>query len=653
MTRSGSITPQAASDRDGGTAASRMSATFGRDPDMAGTAQPPPPPAPRRQMTWWRQHRALVFLLGLAALAWGSFLGRVPLFDWDELNFAEVSREMLVLGDWSRVHINYELFWEKPPLFFWIQATSMKGLGVGAFAARFPNALIGLVNLVLLYVLGSRLEDRRLGWFWALAWFGSFLPHLYAKSGLIDPLFNTCMLLGTYGVLSASWHLEGRPRANTAPGSKAGSWRIWGGFAGGGVALGLAVLAKGPVGVLLPGLTVLVYLLLRPGRALWPMPRFWTGLALTGLMVLLTAGSWFMYDWMRNGPWFTESFLAYQWRLLRTEDAGHGGFPGYHPVVLMLGCFPASILAMAVLPRALGWSSGVQDNLFQNRRAHTWTLAMMAMLGVVLVVFGLVQSKIVHYSSLAYYPLTFLAAAQLRAWHRRGRTLRMRGVQAGLAGIASLWILALLAFFWASHNPSRVATLIDAPFAQAQWTLVPELPWWTLLPALVLPAMLWAGLHAWKYGQVQRGALLVFLGSALFLQGSLWAVIRPAETLAQGPVVAWWSALAGQDVYRYSAYRSYAPFFYGRPPLPQQEVLNSASERAAARMGIPEGKHGFYRRPESRREWLLWGPDLDKPVWVVARAGGQADYLATVPGMEQMKAHGGFVLLRRLPPKGP
>jgi 4-amino-4-deoxy-L-arabinose transferase-like glycosyltransferase len=54
----------------------------------------------------------------VAALLFFHSLGRVPLFDWDEINFAESAREMIETGNYMQVQINYEPFWEKPPLFF-------------------------------------------------------------------------------------------------------------------------------------------------------------------------------------------------------------------------------------------------------------------------------------------------------------------------------------------------------------------------------------------------------------------------------------------------------------------------------------------------------------------------------------------------------
>jgi len=79
------------------------------------------------------------------------FLGTVHLFDWDEINFAESAREMLVTGNYTRVQINFEPFWEKPPLFIWLQALSMHLFGVNEFAARLPNALCGTITLLVLF----------------------------------------------------------------------------------------------------------------------------------------------------------------------------------------------------------------------------------------------------------------------------------------------------------------------------------------------------------------------------------------------------------------------------------------------------------------------------------------------------------------------
>jgi len=135
-------------------------------------------------------------VLASAILFFIPFLGSVHLFDWDEINFAESAREMIVTGNFGRVQIDFHPFWEKPPLFFWMQALSMKLFGINEFAARFPNAVIGILTIFLFYLIGKKLYDEKFGLIWSLAYLGSFLPHLYFKSGIIDPFFNFFMFLG-------------------------------------------------------------------------------------------------------------------------------------------------------------------------------------------------------------------------------------------------------------------------------------------------------------------------------------------------------------------------------------------------------------------------------------------------------------------------
>ena len=79
----------------------------------------------------------------VAALLFIPGLGAVHLFDWDEINFAEIAREMLATHNWLQPQIGYVPFYEKPPLFMWMQAVSMSAFGVNEFAARFPDAICG------------------------------------------------------------------------------------------------------------------------------------------------------------------------------------------------------------------------------------------------------------------------------------------------------------------------------------------------------------------------------------------------------------------------------------------------------------------------------------------------------------------------------
>ena len=110
---------------------------------------------PNSQKTLLIQSAVIVF----GILFFIPFLGNVHLFDWDEINFAESAREMIESGNYLTVQINFQPFWEKPPLFIWLQVLSMKLFGINEFAARFPNAVCGIITLIILFNIGRILHD--------------------------------------------------------------------------------------------------------------------------------------------------------------------------------------------------------------------------------------------------------------------------------------------------------------------------------------------------------------------------------------------------------------------------------------------------------------------------------------------------------------
>src|SRR4030043_2293327 len=123
--------------------------------------------------------------IAVASLAlFVPFIGGVHLFDWDEINFAESAREMILTDDYLTVRINFLPFWEKPPLFIWFQVLSMKIFGISEFAARFPNAVCGTVTLMILFNIGRKLYDEKFSLLWVISYACSILPFVYFKSGI-------------------------------------------------------------------------------------------------------------------------------------------------------------------------------------------------------------------------------------------------------------------------------------------------------------------------------------------------------------------------------------------------------------------------------------------------------------------------------------
>ncbi|MGA2298095.1 MAG: glycosyltransferase family 39 protein, partial [FCB group bacterium] len=329
--------------------------------------------------------RNIVLIIIIGVLFFIPYLGSVHLFDWDEINFAEASREMLVTGDYLTVRIDFQPFHEKPPLFFWLQAASMKIFGINEFASRFPNALTGIISLLFIYTIGKKLFDFRFGMLWVLTYIGSFLPFLYFKSGIIDPVFNLFIFVGMYFLYMMYFtHIENK------------YIKKWHYTALAGLFIALAVLTKGPVGYLLPTLSLFIFGILNRKYSKFPFMQF----LLYSVIALLPLTLWYVLVISSTGGNIFSQFIIYQIRLLTSQEAGHGGPIYYHFVVLLLGCFPASIFMLRAFRK------NNEDSLLQ-KYFRQWAVILLC---VVLGVFSIVETKIIHYSSLAYFPITFLSA---------------------------------------------------------------------------------------------------------------------------------------------------------------------------------------------------------------------------------------------------
>ncbi len=491
-------------------------------------------------LSFLRARPALTCAL-LAVLFFMPGLGAVHLFDWDEINFAEIAREMLASGNWLQPRIDHQPFHEKPPFFIWLQAASMSLFGVNEFAARLPNALCGALTLLVLFRIGRRLRDERFGALWALAYFGSLLPHLYFRSGIIDPWFNLFIFLGLMDAIRASdapasngTYDDGRDRAAL----RAGAW------------LGLAVLTKGPVGVLIPALCAATYFVLQRFRLFISVRRL-------GLLLLTLIGVpaiWFGIDLLRNGPEFMVAFFWRQMAMLTTEDAGHGGFFGYHVVVLLVGCFPASVFALLELVRPTRGDATQSD----RRR---W---MVILFWVVLVLFSIVRTKIVHYSSLCYFPLTYLAALQLdKLWQGGAAPMWSRVL---LGGIGSLFAAVTLAVPFLGMHMDLVEPLV-AGDAFALANLDADVHWTGLeaLAGLWMCGVLAFGHFYFSRARYRQGIIAVFGGMAVFITLTLFFFINNIEGYTQRAAVEFFEARQGERCWLMTyGYKSYVPPFYGR-----------------------------------------------------------------------------------------
>jgi 4-amino-4-deoxy-L-arabinose transferase-like glycosyltransferase len=525
-----------------------------------------------------------------AALLFIPFLGNVHLFDWDEINFAESAREMLVTHEFFRVQINYQPFWEKPPLFFWLQAASMSIFGINEFAARFPNAICGILTLCLLFHIGKKKFGIRMAWLWVLFMTGSFTPSLYFKSGIIDPWFNLFIFYAIWQLSIASQRHEAESRNKR--------------FALIGLSLGLAVLTKGPVALLVSGLC---------GAAFMIRSRFYIYFNVKQLAIMLgcilsISSLWVIVEISKNGLQVLADFLAYQVDLFRNPVAGHGQPWFYHPVVLLIGCFPASIFGIRGF---FTKTQSVEENIFRQ-----W---MSIMFWVVLILFSLVTTKIVHYSSLCYIPLTFMAAFAVDKSILHQQKLRWwLIVPFALLGIIICTLLSALPLIELFKH--QITPYIKDDFAVASFTeIAPWMGFEFVLGVIMLGVIIYAAV-IFNRSQTSKAIQFLLVCFSIAIPAYISWVVPKIEVYTQRPAIEFYEGLQGQDCYVESlGHKSYAQYFYSRSQ-PQQN---------------PE-YHNI--------QWLLEGK-IDKPVYFVLKVNHLKDYEQY--HLTEVKRKGGFVLLMR------
>jgi 4-amino-4-deoxy-L-arabinose transferase-like glycosyltransferase len=332
-----------------------------------------------------------VYLLVICALCAVLFCWRLDarsLWDIDEGMHAATSKEMVLSGDWVTPRYNGEKFYDKPAFFNWLVALSFLILGFTEVAARLPGALLGWGTVLLTYALGRRLSHPRTGFLGALVLATSVEFIILSRSVVHDialAFFVTLALYCFYGALEQARH----------------RWRyLLMAYA----AVGLAVLSKGPLGVVLPGLTLVVYLLLRgQWRQFRVLKPVW------GMIIILAvAAPWYVMVALRNDDYTGYFFI--QQNVLNFVSQAKARHPEpfyfYIPVIIG-GMFPWSFfLPVAVVVMLRRWRSGLSGA----------TLFLVVWLSAMVAFFSVAQSK------LATYILPALPAAALligRLWHQR------------------------------------------------------------------------------------------------------------------------------------------------------------------------------------------------------------------------------------------
>ncbi len=257
-------------------------------------------------MKFWRSSIAVLCALLLTRLA-GMAL--IPLNETTEARYGEMARKMLETGNWVTLMHDYGVpFLAKPPLYAWLSAASMCVLGVNEFAVRLPSLLLSIGMLALVGHTAFVRNGRDAAMTAVLVLAGSLGFFIAAGTVMTDPSLVFCVTL----ILVSFWHAlhsEPFPRAGGDPVyNKAGPLPsqghvLWGYLFF--VGCGIGLLSKGPVALVLSGLPVFFWVLIRKQwKPLWRKLPWISGCGL----VLAIALPWYALAELRT-PGFLKYFI--------------------------------------------------------------------------------------------------------------------------------------------------------------------------------------------------------------------------------------------------------------------------------------------------------------------------------------------------------
>ena len=340
--------------------------------------------------------RGLLLLLLFSLLIWFGPLDYRKLVKPDEGRYAEIAREMAVTGDWVTPRLNGIKYFEKPPLQYWATGAAFKVFGFADWAARLWTALTGFLTLLVVCWAGRRFFGPAAGLYGSMVAGSSFYFIGLGHVSTLDmglTFFTTLTLVG---------FCAAQQDGVTEPARKRAMLVTW-------AAMALAVLSKGLIGIVLPGATLALTILLTRDwqllRSLYLLP----GLA---IFLAITA-PWFIAVSLKNPefPWFFfihEHVLRYA-----TNEARREGPFYYFVPILLVGFLPWVIVMLDTI-----WGT-LRSPTMLVRETHRPALVLILWSLFVFAFFSFSGSKLPAYILPIFPALSLLMGKRLAAIETR------------------------------------------------------------------------------------------------------------------------------------------------------------------------------------------------------------------------------------------
>lgn len=347
---------------------------------------------------WKRSY--YIWIVGILATVI-CFFGnsQVMVTDPVESNYVLTAKEMMTAGDYMSPRIFCHYWYDKPIFFYWELLAAFSLFGVNDFAARFFSALFGVLGILLTYVFAARIYDKKTGCTAALVLLTS-LEYFYISKAIITDMTLFVLFAATLICFYIAYSEEKT------------KWYYWAY-----ICSALAVLTKGPVGLVQPGLIIILFLAWRHDLpALWTKIKLGSGL----LLFVLIAGVWYGPMYMMHGGDFVLNFLGVH-NVLRATESEHPQFNVwyYYTCIFLIGFFPWVLTLPLAWKRyhAWQWFKQVTAQIRVTHRLPQWDMRQQFLITWAVVVFVFYQCVATKYPTYTFpymIPIAIGFAAYLK-----------------------------------------------------------------------------------------------------------------------------------------------------------------------------------------------------------------------------------------------
>jgi 4-amino-4-deoxy-L-arabinose transferase-like glycosyltransferase len=453
--------------------------------------------------------RDLVILTILGGFFFAFMLGNRALSVPDEGRYVEIPREMVVTGDYLTPRLNGVKYFEKPVLFYWLEALSIKLFGLHEFTLRLWPALLALLGCMSVAVAGARLFGRLTGILAASILATSILYYAMSRAIILDMPVTVMLTVALLSFLIGTHEPTGLKRR----------LYLWSFYA----LSAFAVLTKGLIGILIPGMIIGTWILLLGEWRLLKTLYIPSGLFLFLLIVV----PWHLLVNRANPEFFNFYFIHEHFvRYLTKVHGRYQPFWFFVPIVL-LGMFPWSAFLVQAISRSIPSS-------WRERHEHRDALFLLLWVCLVFLFFSASDSKLIPYILPIFPPLAILIGRYFAAAWDSQVFLGIRVGYIILLAVVVLLVAALIVLPWFWPKPEdiqplgawRIAFIVTIMIgAAAAWLLAAYRGFKVAFVALAVTTALF-------FMEANAAALRVDMNSVKKLAVTLKARLSPGDEVA-------------------------------------------------------------------------------------------------------------------------